>query len=113
MYNSLSLFIQINNLKLKELTMRKNGQKTMVVENLIKRIIGNYHNDIVCDEDGYLNFEESVYNIAVSIVNDMPPTQMQSAFGQVFETYDDCYSFLYVKIPGLREKMEFYLMDRE
>lgn len=92
--------------------MRKNAQKTMIVDNLIKRIIGNYHNDIVCDEEGYLNFEESIYNISMSIVNNMPKSQMYSVFGMAFDTYDDCYSFLYVKIPGLREKMENFLMDQ-
>jgi hypothetical protein len=83
--------------------------KTMKVDNLLNRIVGNFPDAIVTDEDGCLDFEESVYNIAVKILDTLQTSQLYSVFGQAFIDYDECYDYLYRKLPGLREKLELFV----
>lgn len=85
--------------------------RTMNPENLLNRIVGNFPDAIVTDEDGYLDFEESVYNIAVKLLDKLPSSQQYSVFGRAFEDYDDMYNHLYKNVPGLREKLELFVMN--
>ena len=91
--------------------MRKGGQRTMIMDNLIRRLIGSYPNAIVTDDDGELDYEETVYNMSNCIVDTMEESQQMSVFGKVFYDYSDCYDHIMIHVPGLRDGLEIYLHD--
>ena len=85
--------------------------KTMIPENLVKRLINTYTECIVTDSDGELDFEETIYNFSKKIVDDMGGSQQKSVFGVVFDGYDDCYDYLENKVPSLRHELEVFLFE--
>jgi hypothetical protein len=85
--------------------------KTMISENLVKRLINTYTECIVTDSEGELDFEETIYNFSKKIVNDMGESQQKSVFGIVFDRYDDCYDYLENHVPSLRHELEMFLFE--
>lgn len=86
-------------------------QKTMIPENLVKRLINTYVECIEKTEDGDLEFEGTIYNFAQRIVDTMEKSQQKSVFGATFDSYDECYDFLELYVPSLRDELEKYLLD--
>lgn len=91
--------------------MRKGGQRTMVMDNLVKRLIGSYPDAIVTDVDGELDYDETIYNMSNCIIDSMEESQQISVFGKVFETCEDCYDHLNIHAFALREGLENYLHE--
>ena len=91
--------------------MRKGGQRTMVMDNLVKRLIGSYPNAISVNDDGELDYEDTIYNMSICIVDTMEESQQISVFGKTFETYDECYDHLNIHVFALREGLEIYLHE--
>lgn len=85
--------------------------KTMIQENLVKRLINTYTDCIVTDYEGELDFEETIFNFSNRIINDMKYTQQKSVFGKVFESCEECYDYLENKIPSLRHSLELFVND--
>ena len=91
---------------------RKNGKSTMISDGVIRRIIGTYPDCITTDDEGNLEYEESCYRVAETMMETMPETQIKSVFGFVFKDFRSCYDYIYKKIPGLCEAMiEFTQSD--
>lgn len=91
--------------------MRKGGQRTMVMDNLVKRLICSYPNAIAVNDDGYLDFEETVYNMSNCIMDTMEESQQISVFGKAFDDESECYDHIMVHTVGLREGLEIYLQE--
>jgi hypothetical protein len=87
--------------------MTKKTSKTMIKDNLVKRLINTYTDEIII-EDGELDFENTVYNFAVKIVDEIDPSQQKSMLGYVFDDYEECYSFLENNLPTLRHELEIF-----
>ena len=85
--------------------------KTMIQENLVKRLINTYTDCIVTNYEGELDFEETIFNFANRIINDMKSTQQKSVFGNVFESCEECYDHLENKIASLRHSLELFVND--
>ena len=77
----------------------------MKVENIVKKLLNSYVNDIVVD-DGVLDFENTLYNFSESIMRRMDDSQQKYVFGKVFENTEDCYDYLESKLPSLRDELE-------
>ena len=88
-----------------------NTSKTMIQENLVKRLINTYTDCIVTNYAGELDFEETIFNFSNRIINDMKSTQQKSVFGKVFESCEECYDYLENKIPSLRHYLELFVND--
>ena len=88
-----------------------NTSKTMIQENLVKRLINTYADCIVTNYEGELDFEETIFNFSNRIINDMKSTQQKSVFGKVFESCEECYDYLENKIPSLRHYLELFVND--
>ncbi len=91
--------------------MRKGGQRTMIMDNLVKRLIGSYPNAIVTDDYGELDYEETIYNMSNCIVDSMEESQQISVFGKTFRTYEECYDHLNIHAFALRDGLENYLHE--
>lgn len=85
--------------------MTKKTSKTIIKENLVKRLINTYVDEIIIVE-GELDFENTVYGFAVKIVEEIDPSQQKSMLGYTFDDYDECYSFIIKNIPTLRHELE-------
>ena len=70
------------------------------------RLVNTCTDSIVTDGDGELDFEETLYNFAQNIVDEMSEYKQKSLFGCVFHDYDDCYSYLSKNVPMLRYELE-------
>ena len=88
-----------------------NTSKTMIQENLVKRLINTYTDCIVTNYEGELDFEETIFNFSNRIINDMKSTQQKSVFGKAFESCEACYDYLENKIPSLRHYLELFVND--
>ena len=87
--------------------------KTMIKENLVKRLINTYTESVVTDYEGELDFEETIFNFANCIINDMKSTQQKSVFGKVFESCEECYDYLENNVPSLRHSLELFVNDEQ
>ena len=87
--------------------------KTMIQENLVKRLINTYTECVVIDYEGELDFEETIFNFANRIINDMKDTQQKSVFGKVFENCEECYDYLENNVPSLRHSLELFVNDEQ
>ena len=87
--------------------MSKKTDKKMIQTNLINRLVNTYPDSIVT-EDGNLCFEETVYNFAQDLVDNMPESQQKSALGQVFKSYDELFNHLITYFPDMR-----YMLERQ
>ena len=87
--------------------------KTMIQENLVKRLINTYTECVVTDDEGELDFEETIFNFANRIINDMKDTQQKSVFGKVFENCEECYDYLKNNVPSLRHSLELFVNDEQ
>ena len=83
-------------------------EKTMIKENLSKRLINTYVECIVTN-DGELDFEETIFNFSKRVVNTMEVSQQKSVFGKAFESYDECYDYLESNVPTLRYDLEIFV----
>lgn len=93
--------------------MRKGGQRTMVMDNLVKRLIGSYPDAIVVNDDGYLDYEETIFNMSNCIMDTMEESQQISVFGKAFEDEMECYDHIIIHTVGLREGLEMYLQEND
>lgn len=91
--------------------MRKGGQRTMIKDNLVKRLIGSYPDAIETYDNGELDYESTVYNMSVRIMDTIDDGHQMSIFGKVFENEDDCYNHLIINVSELRETLEIYLHE--
>lgn len=89
--------------------MRKDAQRTMIKDNLVRRLIGSYPDEIAVYDDGELDYESTVYNFAGKIINSIDNGHQMSIFGRMFETVDDCYDYIMINVSELREGLEKYL----
>jgi hypothetical protein len=87
--------------------------KKMIQENLVKRLINTYTDCVVTDYEGELDFEETIFNFANRIINDMKDTQQKSVFGKVFESCEECYDYLENNVPSLRYSLELFVNDEQ
>jgi hypothetical protein len=86
--------------------MAKKTSSNMIPVNFVNRLIHTYPNSIVTDSEGNLCFEETVYNFAIDIVDNMPASQQRSALGTSFDDYDELYNHLIAHFFDLRELLE-------
>ena len=91
------------------LKIKTKNFRTMLKDNIVTRLIRNFPDAIVTDDEGYLDFEESVYNLAVCVLDNVPAAQQYYMFGESFNRYDEMYEYLYKNIPELREGLELFL----
>lgn len=91
--------------------MRKGGQRTMIMDNLVRRLIGSFPDAIVVNDDGYLDFEETVYCMSNCIIDNMEESQQISVFGKAFIDETECYDHIITHTVGLREGLEKYLQE--
>ena len=87
--------------------------KTMIQENLVKRLINTYTECVVTDDEGELDFEETIFNFANRIINDMKDTQQKSVFGKVFGSCEECYDYLENNVPSLRHSLELFVNNEQ
>ena len=87
--------------------------KTMPKDIVVSRLIRSFPNAVVTDNDGYLDYEESVYNLAICVIDSIPASQQYYVFGEAFDNYDELYNYMYKNLPGLREELEIFISDEE
>lgn len=81
----------------------------MVKSNLVKRLIGSYPDAIETYDNGELDYEGTVYNMASKIMETLDDGHQMSIFGKVFVTEDECYDHIMIHVSELREGLEIYL----
>lgn len=88
--------------------MRKNAQRTMNKDNLVKRLVGAYPDSIICI-DGELDYENTLYNMAAKIIDTIDEGHQISIFGKSFCDENECYNHLIIHVSELREYLENYI----
>lgn len=92
-------------------TKKKRNFKMMSAGDISQTLIVNCPNDIVLNSDDELDFEETVYNFAVSVCDGKSGLKQDEAFGQVFCDYDEAYEYLIGHVNTLRYDLEDYAMS--
>ena len=91
---------------------KKTKKSDLMPETMIaKRLISSYPDSIVTDEDGNLDFEETVYNFAVDVCDSIPESQQEPIFGTIFNDYDEAYEHIINHIHSLRYNLEKYINE--
>ncbi len=89
------------------------ARNKMSQERLIKRILHNYADCISLFDNGEVNYEDSCYNISIRLMETMSESQQDSVFGFEFEDQQECFEYLFKKIPGLCEGMIEFVEENE
>lgn len=96
--------------------MHKNSidmpRKPLTREEIAKRLVLSYVNEIVTDDDGNLDYEETVYRFAIKVVDEMPMEKQYAMFRDKFTSYDDCFDCL-MRYTSLREELELFLIENQ
>lgn len=71
-------------------------------------IIDNYHDDIVMTEDGYVDFENTVFNISQHIYEKMPKEKQKEIFEEAYEDVEELYDYIINYAIDLNEKLIEY-----
>lgn len=74
-------------------------------DSISKILISSYSDDIII-VDGELNFEDTVFNFANRIIEDMPINKQKKLFGQEYTDSEEMYSYLICHVNDLREELE-------
>ena len=75
-------------------------------EQISRKLVNTYSDSIVLTDDGQLDFENSVYGIAVAVCDNMSDAQQWGILGERFENYDDAYDYIISHVQSLREELE-------
>lgn len=79
---------------------------------LCEKLINTYPNSIV-EDDGELNFEETAYNFASDLMDEVQNfKQRKKYFGRDFIDIDDCYRWIINELPELYE-MCFNFLNKD
>lgn len=81
---------------------------------LCEKLINTYTDSIIVDDNGELDFEETVYNFAENIINDIKDFRSQKYyFGGTFENVDDCYRWLITELSDLYDMCYKFIMPED
>ena len=81
--------------------------------NISERIIHSYPDSIVTTSEGDLDFENTLYNFATNIIENLSERRMQIFFNRTFDDVDDVYDYLLNNVSELRESLEQQINNTE
>lgn len=81
--------------------------------NISERLIHSYPDSIVTTPDGDLDFENTLYNFATDIIENLSERRMNVFFNTTFNNVDDVYTYLLNNVSELRESLEQQINNTE
>ena len=81
--------------------------------NISERLINSYPDSIIITSDGDLDFENTLYNFANNIIENLSERKMQIFFNRTFDNVDDVYDYLLNNVSELRESLEQQINNTE
>lgn len=81
--------------------------------NLTKRLIVSYPDCIVTDDDCNVDFEETVYNFATAVMENIDAKRQNYYFGEAFLSHEACVYYIRNYMQDLLEECQNFVNKNE